>query len=99
MDTCIQSSEYFARLDQLCASDGAFYPNGKKCGNTPSKRKYKNCWIRGFGMPEITNDYCSNDWGDFASMSVYGAQIGREEWERNNDIREYHIFMDGLNNA
>lgn len=48
------------------------------CGNTPSKRKYKNCWIRAFGTPEITSDYCSTEWSDFAQMSVYGAIVGRE---------------------
>ena len=79
---CNEITAYLLSLSSDCKVGAVGYQQGKKCGNTPSKRKYKNCWIRGFDMPEITNDYCSNDWGDFAQMSVYGAVIGRLQNEK-----------------
>lgn len=96
---CVEIAAYLLTLSSNCEVGAVGYQQGKKCGNTPSKRKYKNCWIHAFGTPEITNDYCSSEWADFAQMSVYGAIVGREEWENNNDIREYHLFVDGLLDA
>ena len=86
---------YLLALSSDCEVGDVGHQQGKKCGNTPSKRKYKNCWIRGFNMPKITNDYFSEEWADFAQMSVYGAIVGRKEWERNNNCCKFETSMNG----